>query len=315
MTLPRALALALTLSTALAAPAVAQQGDAPTPMPLWPQGAPGAQGNSPGEDKFHSGDIPTLTAYPAPKDKATGASVVVCPGGGYGFLAVEHEGEEVAKWLNSLGVSAFVLKYRLAPKYHHPAPLQDAQRAIRTVRANAKEWDLDPHRVGILGFSAGGHLASTAATHFDAGDPNAADPIDRQSSRPDRAILVYPVIALSTPYGHSGSLKNLLGDNPTEEQVKSLSNELQVTKDTPPTFLAHTNADTGVVPENSILFALGCRKAGVPVELHLFEKGVHGLGLGTGWAERIKPEPSFAAWPELCATWLKGQGFLDRAQP
>ncbi len=315
MTLPRALALVLALSISWVAPAMAQTGDAPQPTPLWPQGAPGAEGNSPGEDKFHSGDVPTLTAYPAPKDKATGASVVVCPGGAYGFLAVEHEGEEVAKWLNSLGVSAFVLKYRLAPKYHHPAPLQDAQRAIRTVRAKSKEWGLDPHRIGIIGFSAGGHLASSAATHFDAGDPNAADPIDRESCRPDRAILVYPVIALSTPYGHTGSLKNLLGDHPTEEQVKQLSSELQVTKDTPPTFLAHTNADSGVVPENSILFALACRKAGVPVELHLFEKGVHGLGLGTGWADRIKPEPSFAAWPTLCATWLKGQGFLDRTQP
>jgi acetyl esterase/lipase len=239
---------------------------------------------------------------------------VVCPGGGYGFLAAEHEGKDVALWLNSLGVTAAVLKYRLGPKYHHPVMLQDAQRAIRTIRARAGEWRVEPGRVAILGFSAGGHLASTAATHFDSGQPEAPDPIDRLSCRPDLAILVYPVIALATPYGHAGSLRNLLGDKPAPELVEGLSNERQVTANTPPVFLAHTNEDKGVPAENSLLFALALRKAGVPVELHLFEKGQHGLGLGTGWASRKIPvNDAFQAWPRLCATWLQEHQFLASA--
>ena len=217
------------------------------------------------------------------------------------------------EWLNSLGVAAFVLKYRLGPRYHHPAMLDDAARAIRTVRAGGKKWGVDPHRIAILGFSAGGHLASTAATHFDAGKADAEDPIERVSSRPDRAILVYPVIALATPYGHSGSKKNLLGDKPSEDLVRSLSNETQVTPQTPPTFLAHTNEDTGVPAENSLLFVMALRKAKVPVEFHLFEKGRHGLGLGSGSKQfGIAPDLAFQEWPKLCAIWLKGQGFLDR---
>lgn len=286
----------------------------PKTYPLWPSGAPGAKGKETG-DAFHAGDVPTITVYPADPAKATGASVVICPGGGYGFLATEHEGAEVAGWLNTLGVTGVVLKYRLGPKYQHPVMLHDAQRAIRMVRARSKEWGLDPRRVGVLGFSAGGHLASTVATHFDAGksDADDLDPIDRQSCRPDLAILVYPVIALATPYGHAGSLKNLLGDNPSKELIEGLSNEMRVTKDTPPTFLAHTNADTGVPAENSLLFALALRKAGVPVELHLFEKGGHGLGLGTGWAShKLAPDEAFQAWPRLCATWLKGRKFLGK---
>lgn len=279
--------------------------DEPQTFPLWPDGAPGAVGT---EER----DVPTITVHRPDPAKATGASVVICPGGGYAMLAKEHEGKEVAEWLNSLGVTGVVLTYRLGPRYHHPAMLHDAQRAIRTIRARAEDWKLDPKRVAILGFSAGGHLASTAATHFDAGNPDAPDPIDRQGSRPDRAILVYPVIALGTPYAHGGSRRNLLGDDPSRELVMSLSNETQVTKDTPPTFLAHTNEDTGVPAENSLLFVLALRKAGVPVELHLFEKGRHGLGLGGGSSQhKIKPEPTFAVWPSLCATWLKGQGFLD----
>ena len=284
----------------------------PTTVPLYPDGAPGALGKEAGDD-FHSGDVPTLTVYRPDAGKANGASVVVCPGGGYALLATEHEGKDVAFWLNSLGVTGVVLKYRLAPQYHHPIILQDAQRALRTIRARAVEWDLDPKRVGVLGFSAGGHLASTVATHFDLGNPQAADPVERQSCRPDLAVLVYPVIALATPFGHAGSLKNLLGDSPSKEQVEGLSNERQVTKETPPTFLAHTNADKGVPAENSLLFALALRKAGVPVELHLFEKGPHGLGMGPGWPSRnIAPEETFQAWPKLCATWFKGRGFLSR---
>jgi acetyl esterase/lipase len=283
---------------------------ASTVIPLWPQGTPGAKGTDP--DK----DVPTLTICLPKPESATGAAVVVCPGGGYGMLAVDHEGKQVAEWLNSLGVAAFILKYRLGPRYHHPAMLDDAGRAIRTVRAGASRWGLDPHKVAIIGFSAGGHLASTAGTHFGAGKPDAEDPIERVSSRPDRLILVYPVIALATPFGHSGSLRNLLGDNPTQELVENLSNERQVTKDTPPTFLAHTNADKGVPAENSMLFALALRKAGVPVELHLFERGPHGLGLGRGTAQfKIAPDPAFQVWPKLCETWLKNQGFLDKKPP
>jgi acetyl esterase/lipase len=279
-------------------------------MPLWPQGAPGVKGTDP--DK----DVPTLTVWRPRPEVATGSAVVVCPGGGYTMLAMDHEGKQVAEWLNSIGVTAFVLKYRLGPRYHHPAMLQDAGRAIRTVRAGAAKWQIDPHRIGILGFSAGGHLASTAGTHFDTGKPDAEDPIERVSSRPDRMILVYPVIALAAPFGHAGSRKNLLGDNPSQELVESLSNERQVTKDTPPTFLAHTNADTGVPAENALLFALALRKEKVPVELHLFERGTHGLGLGDGIsAFRVPAEPSFKAWPKLCETWLKNQGFLDRGSP
>jgi acetyl esterase/lipase len=293
----------------------ASAGEEPKTYPLWPDGAPGALGKETG-DANHSGDVPTLTVFRPDPHKSTGAVFVICPGGGYQFLATEHEGTEVAAWLNSLGITGVMLKYRLGPRYQHPVMIDDAHRAIRTVRARSKEWGVDPKRVGIVGFSAGGHLASTAATHFDAGTPDAKDPIERESCRPDVAVLVYPVIALSTPYAHSGSIKNLLGENPSKECIESLSNERQVTKDTPPTFLAHTNEDSGVPPENSLLFALAMRKASVPVELHLFEKGQHGLGLGTGWASHnIAPNEAFQAWPRLCATWLKGRGFLTPKRP
>jgi len=280
-----------------------------TTISLWPGGAPGSLGDDPALD------VPTLTLFFASPEKATGAAVVICPGGGYGALAVDHEGKQVAEWLNQSGIAAFILKYRLGPRYHHPVMLQDAGRAIRTVRARAGEWHLDPDRVAILGFSAGGHLASTAGTHFDAGQPEHEDPIERVSSRPSRMILVYPVISLNTPYLHMGSRRNLLGESPPDELVGSLSNETQVTPLTPPTFLVHTNEDTSVPPENSILFALGLRKAKVPLELHIFEKGRHGLGLGGGlptFKPSDKPE-GFKAWPALCETWLRGQGFLTRS--
>lgn len=270
----------------------------PETFKLWPEGAPGAKGNA-------AEDIPELMVYRAAPDKATGAAVVVCPGGGYGHLAMDHEGKQIADWLNSLGLTACVLKYRIAPRYQHPAPIQDAQRAIRTVRAKSKEWGVDPNRIAILGFSAGGHLASTAATHFDKGNADSPDPVEKQSCRPDRAILLYPVVALATDYTHMGSRNNLLGPNPDPALLQSLSNETQVTKDTPPTFLAHTNEDKPVPAENSLLFVLALRKANVPVELHLFETGRHGLGLGAD-------NKAFTAWPGLCATWLEKQGFLKK---
>jgi acetyl esterase/lipase len=263
---------------------------------LWPAGAPGAKGDQP-EDK------PSLTVYLPSGVKSHGVGVVVCPGGGYGRLAMGHEGQDVAAWLNSIGVSAFVLKYRLAPRYQHPAPSQDALRAVRLVRTRAAEWGLDPGRVGILGFSAGGHLASTVGTHFDRGDPNAEDPLDRASSRPDFMVLGYPVISFTEPFTHVGSRNNLLGKDPDPALVKSLSNETQVTSETPPTFMMHTNGDTGVPPENSVAFYLALRKTGVPAELHIYERGRHGLGLAPS-------DPALSSWPQRCEAWLRVRGVL-----
>ncbi|MEW4452232.1 alpha/beta hydrolase [Bremerella sp. JC817] len=266
--------------------------------PLWPEGAPGAKGTA-------ENDIPTLTAYLPASEINTGCAIVVCPGGGYGGLAIGHEGFEIAEFWNNLGVAAFILEYRHAGRgYQHPAPLQDAQRAIRTVRARWEEYGIDPNRVGIMGFSAGGHLASSAGTHFDAGKPDAADPVERVSCRPDFLILCYPVIAFNQPFTHRGSQKNLLGADADEELTKSMSSELQVTSETPPTFLFHTTEDTGVPPQNSIVFYLALVKHKVPAELHVFEKGRHGIGLG-------KAVAGTSAWPELAHNWLKVRGLLS----
>ncbi len=263
------------------------KGPAPKVQLLWPDGAPGAVGNA-DEDK------PTISIYLPPAEKATGAGVVVCPGGGYGHLAVDHEGDQVSRWLNSFGVAAFMLKYRIAPRYHHPAPLQDAQQAIKTVRAHASEWRVQPDRVGIWGFSAGGHLASTAGTHFDA------------STRPDFLILAYAVISFTTPYAHAGSRKNLLGENPDPKLAESLSNELQVTAQTPPTFLFHTTADKTVPVENSILFYMALRKAGVPAEMHIYADGPHGVGLAP-------TDLVLSSWPRHLEEWMQARGLLSRA--
>ena len=265
------------------------------PVRLWPEGAPAALGQEPA-------DVPTITVYPAQRDGADPSpAIVVCPGGGYGGLAA-HEAEPIAKWLNTLGVTGVVLRYRLGPRYHHPVPLQDAQRAIRTVRARAAEWKVDPKRVGILGFSAGGHLAATASTQFDAGDPAASDPIDRQSSRPDVSVLVYPVITFTDPHTHAGSRRNLLGDNPPKELVDAMSAEKRVTKDTPPAFIFHTADDQAVPVENAILYASALRRAGVPFELHVYEHGRHGVGLAPN-------DPVLKSWPGRCADWLATKGF------
>ena len=223
------------------------------------------------------GDVPSITVYPA-AGGGPAPVIVVCPGGGYGGLAA-HEAEPIARWLNTFGVTGVVLKYRLGPRYHHPVELHDAQRAIRTVRSHASEWNVDPKRVGILGFSAGGHLAATASTQFDAGDASASDPIDRRSSRPDVSVPVYPVITFTDPFTHAGSRRNLLGDNPSQELIDSMSAEKRVTKDTPPTFIFHTADDEAVPVENAILYALGAAANKVPFELHVYEHGRHGVGL------------------------------------
>jgi acetyl esterase/lipase len=268
---------------------------------LWPAGAPGAKGES-------DNDKPTLSINLPASDKATGAAVIVCPGGGYGGLAMGHEGTEIADWLNEHGIAAFILKYRhRGTGYGHPAPLDDAQRAVRTVRARAKEFSLDPERIGIMGFSAGGHLASTVGTHFDQGNPSAEDAIERASCRPDFMILCYPVISLTTAYTHQGSKTNLLGKEPDPKLVESLSNENQVTSETPPTFLFHTSEDTGVPPENSVLFYLALRRANVPAEMHIYEKGPHGVGLAT----KI---PGVNSWPDRCIEWLETRGVLKRGR-
>ena len=277
------------------------RGPEPEVVRLWEGPAPGAKGDA-------ADDIPTLALYPADPERATGTAVVVCPGGGYRNLAMDHEGGQVAHWLNSFGVSAFVLKYRLGPKYNHPVELGDAQRALRYVRHNAAKFQIDPNRVGIMGFSAGGHLASTAATHFDKGDPSASDPIERQGSRPGFAIFGYPVISFTTEYTHQGSKRNLLGENPDPKLVELLSNELQVTPETPPTFLFHTNEDTGVPPENSVLFYLALRKAGVSAELHIYERGRHGVGLAP-------TDKVLSSWPARLADWMYSRGLLSHSKP
>jgi acetyl esterase/lipase len=280
-------------------PALQADEPAPDAAPvelLWPKGAPDAAGTE-------LQDKPSLTIFRPAEGKANGAAVIICPGGGYGHLAIGHEGKEVGAWLNSLGVTAFMLTYRLAPRYRHPAPIQDAQRAIRLVRSRAEEWKLDPQRIGIMGFSAGGHLASTAGTHFDAGNPEATDPIDKVSCRPDLMILCYPVISLVSPYTHVGSRNNLLGMNADTKALEALSNERHVTRDTPPTFLFHTAADTGVPPENSIIFFMALRARGVPAEMHIYEQGKHGVGLAT-------KDPVLSSWPRRCAAWMELRGFL-----
>jgi acetyl esterase/lipase len=273
----------------------------PTVELLWPDGAPGAKGTD-------DGDKPTLTIYLPARELATGTAVVICPGGGYGHLAMDHEGHQIAQWLNSLGVAGFILKYRhrnSGAGYGHPAPIQDAQRAIRTVRSRAAQWNIDPGRIGIIGFSAGGHLASSAGTHFQTRYSDVKDQIDRVSCRPDFMILMYPVISFTESYTHKGSRTNLLGKNPDPSLVEAFSNERQITPQTPPTFLVHADDDRGVPPENSIAFYLGLRKANVPAEMHIYEKGGHGFGPG-------KDKGPVSSWMTRCADWMQSRGLLVR---
>jgi acetyl esterase/lipase len=263
-------------------------------VPLWPNGAPGALGTA-------DDDIPTLETF-LPTSNPTKTAVVIAPGGGYARLAYGLEGTEVAQWLNAHGVAAFVLKYRLGPKYHHSIELGDAQRAIRTVRANAAKYGIAPDHIGMMGFSAGGHLTATAGTQYDAGNAAAADPIDQQSSRPDFLVLAYPVITMEDPYAHKGSRTNLLGDAPTQAQMDAMSAELHVTAQTPPTFLFQTTDDKTVPVLNSVMFYTALVKTGVPAEMHLFQHGAHGAGLGVG-------NPQLSVWPDLLMKWMRERGY------
>jgi len=276
---------------------ISLQAETLAPIPLWPGGAPGALGtNAP--------DVPTLTPYLPDPTKVTGAAMLICPGGSYEHLA-PHEGRDYALWLNQHGVTCFVLKYRLGSRgYHYPAEFQDVARALRMVRASAADWKINPHRIGIMGSSAGGHLAATLLTHFDSGNTNSDDPIERQSSRPDIGILCYPVITMGE-FAHQGSRTNLLGKHPSRKLVKLLSNELQVKTNTPPCFIWSTYEDKTVPMENSLMFAEALRKNHVPFDLHIYQKGAHGMGL--------KDKPPFAhphPWANDCLFWLKQQGWV-----
>ena len=286
-------------------------------LPLWPVGTDdvtdeAGEDTSPKQEPIdrYITDIgrPTLTVFPVRDGRKTHAGVVICPGGGYILVAIDKEGYNIARWLNSQGIAAFVLKYRLPKPVLKPEalpyPLLDAGRAIRMVREGAAQWGVDPQRIGIMGFSAGGHVASTAATHFGPGHPDSADPIERLSSRPDFAVLVYPVVSMLDKIVHQGSREQLLGKTPNEQMVKLYSNELQVTPRTPPTFLVHAKDDGGVPVENSIRFAEALKKAGVPYSLTVFEKGGHGFALGQEGGEP-------ATWPAQCIGWLKENKFVN----
>ena len=265
-------------------------------LPLWPEGVPDAKGSD-------DADIPTLTIHPPPAGTANGAGVLICPGGGYGGLCSSYEGHDIAKWLNAQGLAGFVLKYRLAP-YRHPTPLRDAQRAMRLIRLNAKSWDVAAGRVGVMGFSAGGHLASTLGTHFDAGARKAGNPVERRGCRPAFMILVYPVISMG-PKTHDGSMRNLLGPAPTQAEKDEVSNELRVSADTPPAFLVHSVKDSAALVDNSRLFHAALQAKSIPVEYLELQSGDHGLGCGHG--------AEWEQWQNACARWLESRGLANKA--
>jgi acetyl esterase/lipase len=277
----------------------------PDVVPLWPEGVPGAMQNGAayvGDDRASTAYAPTLTVYSPANDHANGTAVIVCPGGGYVGLSVDLEGSDYARALNNMGVTAFVLRYRVRTR--HPAPLLDVLRAMRLVRSQADRYHIRPDRIGIMGSSAGGHLAATAGTLFDHPLGRTGADLDKVSARPDFLILAYPVITMSGPDAHAGSRKALLGASPTEEDLRLMSVETQVTSATPPTLLIHTQQDRLVPVENSILFYQALTRAKVPAEMYLFERGEHGIGmrskLGTA-----------ADWPKRAKEWLQGKGFLD----
>ncbi len=285
----------------------AARAEGPNFIPLWPEGVPGALPNG-GAERIEDGrvynvQIPTLTAFPAPAGTAVGTAVIICPGGSYGRLAVVREGNELVKRLNTIGVSAFILKYRLA-EYGHPAPLRDVLRAIRLVRSRAQELGVRADRIGVLGSSAGGHLAASAATLFDAPEGRTGTALDAVSGRPDFVALLYPVITMTDPFTHALSRRNLLGEAPPPALIERLSLEKQVTARTPPIFLVHTEEDASVPLENSVLFFEALRRAGVPAEMHIYEKGRHGFGTDAGLGPTSE-------WPKRLEEWMRAHGWLD----
>jgi len=289
---------------------VASSRPAPEPPPrvieLWPEGVPGLLPDAPPEriedERVYNVSVATLSAFPAKVSDARRAAVIVCPGGAYVRLAVTKEGSDVTRFLNSLGVSAYVLKYRVAP-YRYPAALRDVLRAVRFLRANAAELGIDPQRIGVFGSSAGGHLAASAATLFDSPEGKTGAALDAVSARPDFVALLYPVVTMADPYAHKGSREALLGPKPSKELVEKTSLELQVTRETPPLFLVHTAEDQSVPVENSIALYAALRKAGVPAEMHVYEKGPHGFGL--------RPDlGTTSEWPRRFGEWLRSRDFL-----
>jgi acetyl esterase/lipase len=281
---------------------------------LWNGKVPGAIANANFKQIVDSADNwtkmrfvtnPSLDMYPAPAEKANGTTVIICPGGGYWGLAIGHEGAQVAKWLNGLGITAFVLKYRLPDdsimENKSIGPMQDGQQALRIVRRHAKEWGINPDKIGIMGFSAGGHLASTLSTHFN---EKVYEPSDSTSARPDFSLLIYPVISMDSSITHWGSRENLLGKNPSPELVKHFSNELQVSSETPPAFLVQSIDDNVVPIQNSIDYALSMHKFNIPCELHVYQSGGHGYGLG-------RSANTESTWPEACRKWLVARGFIS----
>lgn len=281
---------------------------------LWPNGVPNSKPNPSYKAQIDSNQYwtweknisdPTLDYYPAPADKANGTAVIICPGGGYAFLAIIHEGSKVAEWLNTLGVTAFVLKYRLPDSTimvnKTIGPLQDAQRAMRIVRQHAGQWGINPNRIGIMGFSAGGHVASTLSTHYN---QKVYKTSDSTSARPDFSILIYPVISMRANITHMGSRINLLGEHPDSALVHLYSNELQVNQNTPPAFLVQSLDDNVVPVQNSIDYALALTKYKIPCELHLYERGGHGFGLAN-WTHDTE-----SSWPQACVRWLRMHGLI-----
>ncbi len=277
-------------------------------LKVWPDGAPDSNGITLPEEKYDGVRVRNVSeaemyVFLPARDRNSGAAVVICPGGGYSIEAMDHEGYDMAKWLAERGVAGIVLKYRL-PNGHPAIPSGDARRALRTVRVNAVKWGIDPGKIGIAGSSAGGHLASTAGTRFDQGNPNASDPVEKISCRPDFMLLLYPVITLKEEFGHMGSRTNLIGAGNDWKLVQYYSNELHVTPDTPPTFLVLADDDKVVLPKNSIEFYSELKRNKVPAEMHIFAKGGHGFGLRNNNLPADK-------WPELFLDWLKAMALIN----
>lgn len=285
----------------------------PVNIKIWPDGVPGSRKSADYTEKSTTGNDgivrvekvsdPELAVYLPKAEKATGTAVLIIPGGGYGIIAIDHEGYAIAKWLNEQGIAGIVMKYRLPSdkimEDKKIGPLQDSQEAIRIIRRNAAQWKIDPKKIGVIGFSAGGHLASTISTHYN---EKVYEVKDNVSARPDFSLLIYPVITLDYIPTHKGTRTNLLGDNPSEDQVRRFSNDQQITADTPPAFLVHSSDDKVVPVLNSLLYYQGLQKNNIPAEMHVFQKGGHGYGLGRNQGTEL-------AWPSLCLSWMKQMGF------